>query len=344
MIRKALLTLLLTATLGIPLEATAGYRDVLDTGAISSRLAAKSLLNGVTLAGKRLVCAGQRGHIVYSDDQGKSWTQASVPVKCDLLALHFPDATNGWAVGHDGVVLHSSDGGATWAKQFDGRGAAQVMEKYYGSQPALTAEIQSYVAQGSDKPFLDVWFENASTGYIVGAFNLIFKTGDGGKSWTPWFDRIENPKRLHLYAIRPVGQELYITGEQGSVFRLDRQKERFQALTAPYKGTFFGLAGKPGSLVVFGMRGNVFRSPDGGKSWVKVETGVPAGLTGGTVTEDGRIVLVSQAGQVLVSSDNGASFVRAKVEPPVPATAVTALDRNTLVIAGLTGVKVQSIK
>lgn len=33
-----------------------------------------------------------------------------MPVSSDLVAVSFPDAANGWAVGHDGVVLKTSDG------------------------------------------------------------------------------------------------------------------------------------------------------------------------------------------------------------------------------------------
>ncbi|TWJ11095.1 WD40/YVTN/BNR-like repeat-containing protein, partial [Geobacter argillaceus] len=107
--------------------AEALFQDVLDTPAAKSSHAAQTLLTSVTLAGTRVVGVGQHGHIVYSDDRGKNWTQSTVPVSSDLLAVHFPSAQKGWAVGHDGVVLHSSDGGANWVKQFDGRAAAQVL-------------------------------------------------------------------------------------------------------------------------------------------------------------------------------------------------------------------------
>jgi photosystem II stability/assembly factor-like uncharacterized protein len=246
-------------------------------------------------------------------------------------------------------VLHSADGGTTWEKQFDGRSAAKVMVEYYTKNApknaqGFQAEIQRYLDQGADKPFLDVWFENDRSGYIVGAFNLIFKTSDGGKSWVPLFDKIDNPKRFHLYAIRNVGSDLFITGEQGSVFRLDSKSGQFKTVKTPYAGTFFGITGKKGVLIVYGMRGTVYRSSNGGISWNKVETGAPIGLTGATVTDDGRIVLVNQAGQVLLSSDDGASFTALKIEHPIPASGVTALDRNTLVVVGVHGAQLQSIK
>lgn len=326
----------------------AGFQDVLDIPAIKSPLAAKTLCNGIVLAGKRLVSVGQRGHIVYSDDQGTSWNQATTPVSSDLTAVTFPTPQQGWAVGHDGVVLHSSDGGVTWSKQLDGRSAAQLIERYYAEHaPAeahLAEEVKGHVAKGADKSLLSVWFENETNGFVVGAFNLIYHTTDGGKSWEPLIHMTENPKSLHFYAINAVGQDLFISGEQGMVLKLDKQSGKFRALKTGYNGTFFGVTGKAGALIAHGMRGNVFRSSDGGAGWKKIETGLPLGLTGGTVTPDGAIILVSQAGHLLVSRDNGASFTPVKLERPFPAAAVAALDNQTIMLAGLRGMLKQSLK
>ena len=72
------------------------FTDVLDTPSTITSLATRSLLNGITRAGKRLVAVGARGHILYSDDEGKSWKQASVPVSSDLTAVNFPTPQQGW--------------------------------------------------------------------------------------------------------------------------------------------------------------------------------------------------------------------------------------------------------
>src|SRR5262245_31434415 len=332
----------------------AEFRDVLDAPAATSALAPTGVFNGVARAGKRIVAVGQRGHVVYSDDAGRSWVQAKVPVSSDLVAVTFPTATQGWAVGHDGVVLYSADAGATWIRQLDGRSAGQTMVAYYTAEAAksglgspeqaakLVDEAKRFAEQGAENPFLDVWFEDERTGFVVGAFNLVFRPADGGKTWEPWFHRSENPKTLHLYAIRPAGGALYVAGEQGLLLKLDPQSGQFRALELPYQGTLFGITGSAKSAVVFGLRGNAYRTADGGKTWQKIETGLQVGLTAGAA-DAGRIVLVSQAGHVLVSADDGANFKPLKIERPAPAAAVVGADKDALVIAGPRGVRAQPL-
>jgi photosystem II stability/assembly factor-like uncharacterized protein len=335
-------TFLRIAGLGgaLPFAATAAtFRDVLDTASLTSPLVAKGLLCGLARAGKRLVAVGQRGHILTSDDAGRTWQQASVPVSSDLLAVHFPTADAGWAVGHDGVVLNSTDGGRTWQRQLDGRTLGDVLTSAYtqGADAKWYAEAKRFAAQGAENPLLDVCFLDAKNGYVVGAFGLVLRTADGGRSWTPLLHLADNPKALHLYAVRRIGDGLFIAGEQGTLLKWDGN--RFAALASPYAGTLFGLVGNERAVLAHGLRGNVVRSIDGGRSWSAVQTGVPVGLTASAVDTRGRIVIVSHAGHVLVSSDDGATFVPHKVERAVPAAAVIGGDAGALVVAGPRGVQ-----
>jgi photosystem II stability/assembly factor-like uncharacterized protein len=343
-------------TLALPLVAVAEtFRDVLAVPALQSPLAAKTLLNGLAGAGKRVVAVGQRGHIVYSDDAGTTWTQAKVPVSADLVAVHFPTARHGWAVGHDGVVLHSTDAGATWVRQLDGRAIGSLFQTYYAElagrgalgpaaeATALVDEAARVAAQGADVPLLDVWFADPRNGFVVGAFNLVLHTADGGETWTPWSHRTENPNRLHLYAVRGVGSDVYATGEQGLVLKLDAASGRFRALETPYKGTYFGAVVGNDAVLVFGLRGNAFRSIDGGRNWRKVDTDVQDGLTGAAVVGEGKLVLVSQSGRVLVSQDGGVRFSPLKLDRATPASAVHPVGDRAVAIAGARGVRIQSL-
>lgn len=307
------------ASAGLGLALLAGHAgagefvDVLDLPSQPTALAMSSPLAAIARADKRLVVVGQRGHILYSDNDGKDWRQAEVPVSSDLTAVRFPTPRDGWAVGHDGVVLHSADGGEHWTRQLDGRAIGQLMLDYYTANPqadneTLLEQSRRMKEEGADKPFLDLWFRNAQEGFVIGAFNLILHTTDGGRSWEPWNHRIDNPQSLHLTAMSAVGEELFIVGEQGLLLKLDPQNQRFVALNSPYKGTFFGVLGKPGLLFAYGLRGNAVRSVDGGANWSAVATGLPVSLTAASEGVDGGLYLFSQAGQGLVSRDDGATF------------------------------------
>ena len=348
---RVLLSVLVLLTVACP---SWGFVDPLDRPATKSALAPRSLLNAVAYAGERLVAVGQRGHILYSDDAGTSWTQAEVPVSSDLTAVHFPTSLKGWAVGHDGVVLASADGGKSWIKQLDGRAIGRLMQDHYAGPDdeqrnaneleVLQAAAQRIADEGADKPFLSVWFDSETDGYAVGVFNLIFHTSDGGTTWTPWFDRTENPEQLHFSAIQRVGDDLYLAGERGMVLKLDKEAQRFRAVSVDYPGTFFGLAGHGQAVFVFGLRGNVFRSEDGGAQWHAVTTGLNVTITGATRTKDGRIVLVSQRGDVLVSADDGRSFTPSPTAQTLPASAVVPLGTDALVLVGARGASIQPLE
>lgn len=291
----------------------ATYVDVLASPASSITSSNANALIGVAAAGRHLVAVGVRGTIVVSDARGGNWKQMAVPLSSDLVAVYFPTPKMGWAVGHDGVVLHSQDGGQSWRKQFDGATANRLMQERYQSRQehgdpqaaALLKEAQQLVQSGPDLPLLDVWFKNEHEGYVVGAFNSIFRTQDGGQHWEPLNDLTDNPKRLHLYSIRGYGDELYIAGELGLLLRLNRTTQRFEALPSPYNGTFFGLIVEADRVLAFGLRGHAFASTDQGMNWNALQTGTNTSFAGGVALADGKVILLTQSGELLACPPAG---------------------------------------
>ena len=297
-------------------------------------------------AGTRLVAVGLRGLIVFSDDAGASWRQADVPVASDLTALQFVGASLGWAVGHDGVVLHSTDGGAHWARQLDGRMTAQLLLDHFtplaagGDRDAvaLLGLVRQNYAAGPEQALLGVLFEDARNGWVCGSFGSLLRTRDGGASWQSAMQDIDNPKALHLNAIVQASGALLIASEQGTVFRLDAARQRFVAEPTGYPGSFFGVAGNGNFALAFGLRGTAYRSRDAGRSWHKLDTGMPAGLNGGAVFDDGTLALVSQDGRVLISRDEGEHFRSITTALPSPLTSIAPAVLGTAVVGGLAGV------
>lgn len=299
-------------------------------------------LTAVTQADKRLVAVGPRGLVLLSDDQGNSWKQSMIGLSSDLVQVRFRTAQQGWAVGHDGVILQTTDGGGTWNKVLDGFQAASLIEKHYAAATDLSAEqrgeIQRMVEDGADKPFFDVLFVSELEGFAVGAFNLVMRTTDGGKTWVPLIDRTNNPMGYHLYALAMRGQELYAVGERGMIRRWNKDKAVFDAVHSPYEGSFFGLLGKGNSLFAFGLQGNAFRSNDAGATWTKLQGIGHVTISAATAMPDGRLVLVNMGGKVLVSADDGASFKEVTGKRPMPLYGVAPADASHVLVVGRNGV------
>jgi len=291
---------------------------------VESAKASKNLMLDVVHAGKRLVAVGDRGHILYSDDQGATWTQAKVPTRQLLTSVYFVDDQHGWAVGHDAQILASEDGGVTWTKQFED----------------LTRE----------SPLLDVWFQDANNGFAVGAYGNLMATTDGGKHWEDASDRLDNEDQYHLNAIAAVKDAgLFIVGEQGSMFRSADWGQTWEKLEGPYEGSLFGVIGtaQANTLLAYGLRGNLFRSTDFGSTWEPVELkaargALEFGLSGATLLDDGSIVIVGNGGSVVRSNDDGETFSVFNRPDRISVSAVTAAGNGNLILAGQGGVRATS--
>jgi photosystem II stability/assembly factor-like uncharacterized protein len=311
------LSLLGFATLSAPVMAAEAPADVVY--ATASAKATKSLILDVVHAGTRLVAVGDRGHILYSDDQGKTWTQAKVPTRQLLTAVYFVDDKHGWAVGHDAQILASADGGLTWSKQFE--------------------DLKR------ESPLLDVWFKDVNSGLAVGAYGALLETTDGGKNWQDVSDRLDNEDQFHLNAIAAVKDAgLFIVGESGSMFRSADDGQTWEKLEGPYEGSLFGVIGtaQPQTLLAYGLRGNLYRSTDFGSNWEQVELkaargALEFGLSGATLLPDGSIVIVGNGGSVISSSDNGETFSVFNRPDRISLSSVTAAGDGNLILSGQGG-------
>lgn len=324
------------------------FESPLSMPAIQSIKAAKSPLTAIARAGDRLVAVGQRGHILVSEDAGKSWSQASVPVSSDLVAVSFASSSHGWAVGHGGVVLKTEDGGLSWAVQLDGHQSSELILDYYAQRigderypdASLLIEREKVLVEfGGTQALMDVYFENEQVGYVVGVFNRLLKTVNGGETWEPWVHRIDNPYELHFYSINAGKDGLYITGEQGMVWRLEEDNQQFVSVATPYDGTLFGSAIGSDELVVFGMRGSAFLSMDQGQNWTRLEVDSVAGITDGMIFDNGAIALVNLAGELLISSDSGSSFTAQAIIEPMPFYGLAQISSSHLALVGAEGVQ-----
>ena len=254
--RRALFVALLAVALAPGAQtATAQDAEIRDLGL--APLASQSLMLDAAALDDRLVAIGERGHVLISTDDGANWQQVEVPTRAMLTAVTFIDNEIGLAVGHDSVILRTTDGGDTW-------------------------ELV-YSAPEDEAPFFDVWFADADNGVAIGAYGTHCTTTDGGMTWD--FEPLGDTD-WHLHEIaRADNGKLYLAAEAGYAYRSDDDGDTWIELPSPYEGSYFGVLPLDGDAVLlFGLRGHLFRSEDAGETWEEIPTGTVALLTSGIQT------------------------------------------------------------
>jgi photosystem II stability/assembly factor-like uncharacterized protein len=336
-------------------------------------LAAKSLLLDISAAGERLVLAGEHGIVLYSDDNGSNWQQATVPTTRMLTGIHFVDGRLGWAVGHDGLILVSDDSGANWRIQRDGlavqhqtnlelretahRRVEELQQRLATAEEAAKVQLEVDLEDARmdledadltldeavfTSPFMDVWFQDANRGWAAGAFGALVATEDGGQHWLSQQTKLDNPDEFHLKAITGDGKgRVFIVGEGGVMFRSMDSGRSWESLQPFYEGSWFGAVynAQHDSLLIFGLRGNLYRSTDFGTSWKPVLIDNNNTLAGGNSSAEGGIVLVGGDGTILRSTDGGQTFQKNTMEDRLSLSSGIGHE-GKLILVGQGGVKI----
>ncbi|CAA0090747.1 Ycf48-like protein [BD1-7 clade bacterium] len=329
--------------LAVPLCIAPAFAEEPKSAAIMPK-ANKSLLIDVEKAGNNLVAVGERGHVLISSDNGKTWAQSNVPMAQMINGVSFPDNRHGWAVGHDGHIIRTEDGGVTWTKQRDGLGAqaeanvrklrsvktqinrlnAELIdtsitpEKRREIQDALSEldwDLESATERVNEpavaQPLMDVWFENAKNGWVVGAFGQLLHTTDGGDTWEDLSGAIDNEMEFHLNSVTGIdGGTVVVAGEAGFVVVTPDDGKTWYSIDLGYEGTIFGVkADHTGSTIVAtGLRGKTFISKDKGLNWADITPDVGFSLSGVEFIDDDSILLVGHGGTISFSADAGNNF------------------------------------
>ena len=256
-----------------------------------ARLAAQGLVLDITRAGQRFVAVGERGHVLRSSD-GETWEQAEfVPVQATLTRVSFAGGRL-WAVGHDSVIIHSRDLGRTWSLQ--------------------------HFEPEWEKPLLDVHFFNANEGLAIGAYGLLMRTEDAGRSW-------EVLDMADLVTSEAIDWEEAAVGDEdfdefGDEFDdfgfVDEDDEFYDAATDFDRGcyefmechlnAFLDLGN--GRQMIAAERGYGFRSTDSGETWESFRFPYGGSMFGLLSIGDGSILAFGLRGHVQYSRDFGDSW------------------------------------
>ena len=195
----------------------------------------------------------------------------------DLLDIFFINTTNGWAVGGNGTIIHTTDGGQHWIPQ-----NSLTSSTLYG-----------------------VCFINGDTGWVVGAEGAIERTFDGGMAWQDM--SLSNNAMLKAVTFLNVdsgwvvgdGVRL-ITANGGATWQPRSTEDTLLGVSFP----------DPSHGWMVGYRGVILRTDNGGQAWTPQWTGLSIPFYDVAAVDADNGWVVGIGGTIFHTSDGGPTWSR----------------------------------
>ncbi len=205
----------------------------------------------------------------------QDWTSRGVCTSGDIEAVTFSDSQNGFAVG-PGYIIHSSDGGNSWAPLFM-----------------------------VNRPLHDVGFQGASLGLAVGDGGFILRTTDGGLSWS----EVESNTTSDLRTVALGDGGMAIAAGFGVALRSNDGGATWDLVDAGDVQFLGSAASGTNRAWLVGEGGVVRATTDGGSSWESQSSGTTQNLRGVFFISASRGWIAGAGGTLLHTEDGGTTWI-----------------------------------
>lgn len=257
------------------------------------------------------------------------WTVKNSGTSNNLNGLYFISSLKGWAVGENGTILATTDGGETWSFQtgaspYNLRDVLFISGKGWiaghGLSPdgivfTTSDEGANWLAPGPSAfptpPYAleRAFFLDSNNGWLAGTNGYIYHTVDGGGYW--WNQQLNPSITEALSDVYFVSSgKGWATGSAGRILKTVDSGSTWSpiSLTAGslygvwFVDDFYGWT--------VGSGGVVFYSTDGGSTWGAQSSGVPTNLYSLCFVDSGTGWACGGGGTIVNTTDAGALWVR----------------------------------
>lgn len=156
-----------------------------------------SILSAIDFADDNVgMAVSYNGEIVKTIDGGTNWIAQNSGTTTTLRDVVMIDSQTAVAVGYNGLILRTSNGGTTWAPVSSGT-TANLSCIVFNYSTLFVAGVNGAIYKSTDLGLTwnmlnigggsnpkTVWFTSAATGYAGCEYGRIYKTTNGGSSWT----------------------------------------------------------------------------------------------------------------------------------------------------------------
>ncbi len=249
-----------------------------------------------------------------------AWSVQTTPTGYNLHGVSFVDASEGWACGHYGTILHTSNGGYPWGLQdsqtFNHLNSICFVDANNGWAVGAWGTIL-HTPDGGASPWetqtsgvawdlYGVHFLDQSEGWVVGAAGTILHTTNGGTSWSDTFPNTDQFLDVFFWD----QDEGWLCGKTGTGGTIGHTTDRgsnwsFQSPSIEWLHDIHFVDSDNGW--VCGTNGEVRRTTNG-EDWSPQSTGIPYHLNGIWMVDLNRGWAVGNAGTIRKTTDGGTNW------------------------------------
>ncbi len=251
--------------------------------------------------------------------------QGGDPLRADLRGVFFnADGQRGWAVGSNGTILATGNGGANWQVQMsatkslfrsvafsaDGQRAWAV-----GDRGTILATSNGGINWQAQTSGTTSWLESVTLsadgqrGWAVGEDGTVLATRDGGATWLAQTSGTKSS--LLSVALSADGQRGWVVGTGGTILATRDGGATWQAQTSGITSRLQSVASSPDGQRgwAVGQDGTMLATRDGGATWQAQTSGTKSWLQSVALSADGqRGWAVGDDGTMLATRDGGATW------------------------------------
>jgi len=269
--------------------------------------------------------------IWHTDDGGAGWTRQLERAPRQLVGIAFADASHGWAVGTHGLILATTNGGVSWKAQassgphlwqvacVDARhvwaiGPAGELVSTTDGGASWHTQVVPGVAHSTSGD-VGLAFADARRGWVA-AGHLIWRTSDGGATWTvqrrrpgEWLAAVACSDARHAWAVGKAGDDAPLvlatsdggaTWQRQHVGRAGLSYGNFALSAVACSGDRLAWAGSSSQQLLT-------LTSDGGRTW-QVERLPGASVYAMAAADAGHVVFTTNGQPILFSGDGGLTW------------------------------------
>jgi photosystem II stability/assembly factor-like uncharacterized protein len=277
------------------------------------------------------------------------WLAQSTGDDREMFSVAMRDAATTTAVGPDGLIMHTTDSGASWHTVASPTQNVLRRIRYYNSSLGVITANDGEMLKSTDggaswfalqtgttKGLYDVHFFDENRWIAIGQGAYITETTDGGITWK---QKSTGTNNWNEVAFR--GTLGIMAGNKGDINVTTNGGTSWTKRSSPNGLELRSVSiGNDSTAVAVGINGTLIKSTNKGRNWYTTYASIPLAsnrVSGVTHLTEHLLVAVAYGGVIIQSTDGGGTWEPQNSGTGANLEAVSFIDRKVGTVVGWNG-------